>query len=112
MVANIEAERRRIRGILAPGAKMNPKLADALAYDSSVTSSVAVNVLAQSLKKALATLPGGVGTLPTDPVARELVLACRWLRALTLACNTICTTCNTRRKDVILISLRLFPSNV
>jgi hypothetical protein len=82
MVANIEAERRRIREILAcPGAKMNPKLADALAYDSSVTSSVAVNVLAQSLKKALATLPGGVGTLPTDPVARELVLACRWLRA-------------------------------
>ena len=49
MVANIEAERRRIREILAcPGAKMNPKLADALAYDSSVTASVAIGVLAHT----------------------------------------------------------------
>jgi hypothetical protein len=30
-------------------ARMNPKLADALAYDSSVTASVAMNVLAHTL---------------------------------------------------------------
>jgi hypothetical protein len=74
MVADIEAERNRIREILAcPGAGMNPKLADYLAYDSNVSASVAVGVLAHSLKMG--------GTLPTDPTAREIILAARRLRA-------------------------------
>jgi hypothetical protein len=63
MVADIEAERNRIREILAcPGAGMNPKLADYLAYDSKVTASVAIGVLAHTIETAS-------GTLPTDPAA-------------------------------------------
>jgi hypothetical protein len=73
-MADIGAERNRIREILAcPGAGMNPKLADCLAYNSSVTSSVAIGVLAHSVETA--------GTLPTDPTARGLILACRRFRA-------------------------------
>ena len=63
MVSNIEAERSRIREILAcPGARMNPKLADCLAYNSSVSASVVKGVLAHTLETAS-------GTLPMNPVA-------------------------------------------
>jgi hypothetical protein len=53
-------ERNRIWQILGcPGARLNPSLAETLAYNSSVSASVAVNVLAHDMNKALATLPGG-----------------------------------------------------
>jgi hypothetical protein len=73
MAADIEAERTRIREILAsPGAQMNPKLADYLAYDSNLTASVAIGIL-EHAKTAR--------TLPTNPLARELILAARHHRA-------------------------------
>jgi hypothetical protein len=75
MINNIEAERNRIREILAcPGAGMNPD-ADILAYDSNVSASVAIGVLVNSVETASG------GTLPSNPTARALILACRRLRA-------------------------------
>jgi hypothetical protein len=71
---DIEAERKRIKEILAcPGARMNPSMADHLANDTMITASVAIGVLAFSTHVN--------GTLPTDPVARALILACRELRS-------------------------------
>jgi hypothetical protein len=63
MVSNIEGERNRIWEILAcPGARMNPKLAECLAYDSNVTASVAIGVLAHTLETV-------AGTPRRNPVA-------------------------------------------
>jgi hypothetical protein len=63
MINDIGAERSRIREILAcPGARMNPKLADALAYDSNVTASVAAGVLLHATERV-------PGTPRLNPVA-------------------------------------------
>jgi hypothetical protein len=64
---NIEAERARIREIMAShAAKMNPKLADVLAYDSKVSASVAVSALANSVEPSgrMPTNPGGARSHP------------------------------------------------
>ena len=69
MAADIEAERTRIREILAsPGAQMNPNLAEYLAYDSNLTASVAIGILES-------------GPFRRNPLARELILAARHHRA-------------------------------
>jgi hypothetical protein len=53
-------ERNRVWQILGcPGARLNPALAETLAYNSRLSASVAMNVLTQDMNKALATSPGG-----------------------------------------------------
>jgi hypothetical protein len=68
---HIGDEKNRIRQILAcPGARMNPELADTLAYNSSVSASVAIGVLA-SVRPATSRVASVTQTVPLVTPARR-----------------------------------------